>query len=128
MSILTMADAARMFGFTGTGASLRAKRHLKRRERETSSVILTRSHGPKGQTTHTVTLAALKDHYPELFSRVDKIAGAIRDELSDVYERIADVEARAGARLTHLERHDVDSRRRLLKVENKTDQNRAGTL
>lgn len=104
---LTLRRAAHeLFGWPDTrNSSLKLRRLIKRREKSTGKTILLRDAGGP----FYVTVAVLKDHMPELFSRRDTAVALVKKKLEDMREDIAECKMRDKALARRI--RNLESRR-----------------
>lgn len=81
---LSMRQAAAWLGMgSDRAAARRLQRLLERLERATRQTLIQRDGGGRG-TVLRVTKAVLRDYLPEHFSRREKLAGVVREQLNEI--------------------------------------------
>jgi len=80
---MTLPQVADLLGLVGKHRVARLRRHLLGLERKAGKPFLIRAGGMGFGTRYTVTLAVLREHYPDLFYRRDEAAEATREYVAE---------------------------------------------
>lgn len=87
-----------MLGWSGKYAVQRLRRRLDRIEAAKKTKVMTRQQGPRGGLRYFVTMAALREHMPEMFDRTEELAGDVKRAINGYEEAVERAEEKSISR------------------------------
>jgi hypothetical protein len=100
---LPLRKVVAMLGWTGKYAVQRLRRRMERIELATGKRVLTRQGAGKLGTRYFLTMAALREHMPEMFDKTEELADSVKQVIKGFEDSVERAEEKSISRHKELE-------------------------